>query len=108
MRLFNRHIKIDNQTFYLTIDKFTYYSICDINGKDYYVYCCILYKERSLFNLIKIKKKVFKYSTYWSNYFQYKGDLDLVIDEMVNKYKVAIKEQKYISDKEHKFISKYE
>ena len=104
MRLFNRKIKIDNEEFWLTIDKL-YYS--KLNGKEYYNYECNLYKEVKTFWGIR-KKKIYSYQTYWLDYFEYHGNIDKVIEKVISQYQKNKNEQKYISDKENSFKSKYE
>ena len=104
MRLFNRKIKIDNEEFWLTIYKW-YYS--NVNGSDYYHYKCNLYKEVKIFG-ISVKKKIYSYQTYWLDYFEYHGNIDKVIEKVISKYQKDKNEQKYISDKEKSFKSKYE
>lgn len=104
MRLFYRKIKIDNEEFWLKIDKVFKYSF----NKDYYVYKCKLYKEVN-FIIKPIKICVYSYDTYWLDYYdEYHGDLDKVIDEVISGYKKNLEEQKYISKKENSFKSKYE
>lgn len=104
MRLFDRKIKIDNEEFWLTIDKWFYNHV---SGDDHYKYECNLYKEVKTFFGIR-KKKIYSYETYWLDYFKYHGDIDKVIEETISKYKKNLSEQKYICEKENCFKSKYE
>lgn len=104
MRLFNRKIKINNEEFWLTINK--WYD-CNIRGIDYYYYTCNLYKEVKIFGII-IKRKIYSYETYWLDYIKYHGNIDAVIEEVISRYQKNKNESKYISEKENCFKSKYE
>lgn len=103
IRLFSKKIKIDNEELWLTIDKVFHVSI----DRDYYEYHCKLYKEADSFWMPR-KKEVCFYRTYWLEYFEYCGDIDKVIEELIDVYRKNKKEQKYISEKESNFKSKYE
>lgn len=104
MRLFDRKIKINNEEFWLTIDKnFN----CHLSGTDYYTYYCGLHKEVNTWFGVK-KKEVYSYETYWLNYTKYCGNIDRIIDETINAYNKNLREQKYISENESNFKSKYE
>lgn len=105
MKLFNKKIKIDDAEFVLIINKIFY---ATVSGKDYYIYECELFKEKYFLNIIKYKKCVYIYNTYWLNYFKYSGNIDKVIDECIILYKRNTSEQKYISNRESIFKSKYE
>lgn len=104
MRLFDRKIKFNDKEFWLTIDK-RYYS--RVSGIDYYKYYCTLYKEVDSWFGVK-KKAIFSYDTYWLDYTEYHGNIDKVIDETINHYNKNLREQKYISENESNFKSKYE
>ena len=55
-----------------------------------------------------MKKEVYSYETYWLNYTKYCGNIDRIIDETINAYNKNLREQKYISENESNFKSKYE
>lgn len=104
MRLFNKKIKVDDEEYWLTINKCFYGRIA---GDDHYEYKCNLYKEINSWIGVR-KKRVYSYKTNWLHYTYYHGDIDLIIDKVINKYKRNLREQKYITENERNFKSKYE
>lgn len=103
MKLFNKKIKVGNEELWVKVNKWFKYS----GQIDYYTYECNFYKEIKIF-FMTIKKRVYSYETYWLNYEEYHGNIDRVIDEAINNYQRNLREQKYISENESGFKSKYE
>jgi hypothetical protein len=83
-------------------DNMPYYS----SERDYYRYHCSLLKvinTNFLAKLFKQKKVIYSYSTYWLNYYRYRGNVDVVIDELLSNYDEKIREEKYIHNNELKY-----
>jgi hypothetical protein len=84
----------------------------NVTGDDYYNYEIFIYNCNIKNKIVKkhfFKKDeityeyecIYKYRTYWLNYFKYNGDIDNVIKESFEKYEWNLREQKYISEKEN-------
>lgn len=108
MRLVNKKKTVLNNIEYLIdVDKIFY---GNVGGDDHYIYKTYIYNinkvkekhwlKRLFFKYIYKYECIYKYSTYWLNYFDYGGDIDKVIQESFKKYEWNLREQKYISEKE--------
>ena len=104
--LFDKKIKFDDKEFWLTIYKV--YEMTASSGEEYYSYDCDLYEDKKFLMGLKRRTKIFTYRTYWLKYYKYNGNIDKVIEEVIDGYRRKLREEKYVFDKESNFKSKYE
>jgi hypothetical protein len=110
MNLVNKKKISRNGIDYLIDINKVFYS--NVGGDDYYNYEIYIYNaniknkkvKKHFFKKDEITHEyecIYKYKTYWLNYFKYHGDIDSVIKEAFEKYEWNLREQKYISEKEN-------
>lgn len=71
------------------------------NESVYFQYECYFYRPKGIF---KRKSFVYKYITNFEDYYLFNGNLDLVIEEAIEKYNTNFKKLEEIRNNEEKYI----